>query len=226
MTWNDTAFLLSKNRYSENSLIAEVFTENHGKVSGIIFGGTSKKIKNYLQIGNRVYVNYNSKFENKIGYFKIEIEEALSPLYFDNSQKLSCITAAMNLIKLLTAESQKNKDIFNLIVNFFVFIKKDNWIKDYIYWELELYKIIGYDLQFKDLVNIEKVGNELRYISKSQSEKKVIPNFLIEKTQSPEDITTLIRGLKIVSDYLEKTILKPNNLNQPISRLQFINSLK
>ena len=34
-----------KNRYNENSLIAEVFTKNHGKVSGIIFGGTSKKIK-------------------------------------------------------------------------------------------------------------------------------------------------------------------------------------
>ena len=84
----------------------------------------------------------------------------LFPLYFDNPQKLSCITAAMNLIKLLTAESQKNKNIFDLIVNFFVFIKKNNWIKDYIYWELELYKTIGYDLQFKDLVNKEKVGDE------------------------------------------------------------------
>jgi len=29
-----------------------------------------------------------------------------------------------------------------------------------------------------------------------------------------------------LSDYLEKSILKPNNLNQPISRLQFINTLK
>ena len=72
MIWNDTAFLLSKNRYSENSLIAEVFTENYGKVSGIIFGGTSKKIKNYLQIGNRVYINYNSKFENKGNLIRIK----------------------------------------------------------------------------------------------------------------------------------------------------------
>ena len=31
-----------------------------------------EKIKNYLQIGNKVYLNYNSKFENKIGYFKIK----------------------------------------------------------------------------------------------------------------------------------------------------------
>ena len=57
MIWDDTGFLLSKNKYSENSLITEVFTKDHGKISGIIFGGTSKKIKNYLQIGNNLYVN-------------------------------------------------------------------------------------------------------------------------------------------------------------------------
>ena len=31
--------------------------------------------------------------------------------------------------------------------------------------------------------------------------------------------TTLLSGLVLVGDYLEKTILKPNNLNQPLSRL-------
>ena len=41
-----------------------------------------------------------------------------------------------------------------------------------------------------------------------------------------EDISTLLKGLKLVGDYLEKTILKPNNLNHPISRLNFINTLK
>ena len=46
MNWDDEGFLISKNRYSENSLISEVYTKSHGKVSGIIFGGTSKKIKN------------------------------------------------------------------------------------------------------------------------------------------------------------------------------------
>ena len=61
MIWDDSGFLLSKNRYSENSLIVEIFTKNYGKISGIVFGGTSKKIRNYLQIGNELYVNYNSK---------------------------------------------------------------------------------------------------------------------------------------------------------------------
>ena len=108
MNWDDNAYLISKNRYSENSIIAEVFSENHGKISGIIFGGTSKKIKNYLQIGNKIHVNYNVKSPTRIGYFKIEIIKALTPLYFDENQKLSCITSAMNLIKFLTAEAQSN----------------------------------------------------------------------------------------------------------------------
>ena len=46
MIWDDIGFLLNKNRYNENSLISEIYTKNFGKVSGIIFGGTSKKIKN------------------------------------------------------------------------------------------------------------------------------------------------------------------------------------
>ena len=50
MNWIDSGFLLSKNKYNENSIIAEFFTEYHGKSSGIIFGASSKKIKNYLQI--------------------------------------------------------------------------------------------------------------------------------------------------------------------------------
>ena len=81
MIWDDTGFLLSKNRYNENSLIAEVYTKDHGKFSGIIFGGTSKKIKSYLQIGNKIHINFNLKSENRVGYFKIEILEALSPFF-------------------------------------------------------------------------------------------------------------------------------------------------
>ena len=226
MIWDDKGFLLSKNKYNENSLIAEIFTKNHGKVSGIIFGGSSKKIKNYLQIGNDLHVNFISKSENRIGYFKIEIQQALSPYYFDNQKKLSCISSAMNLIKLLTAESQQNLYIYKLIEDFYMLLKLDNWIQNYIFWELELFKSLGYNLEFDNLVDKKIINNQLKYISKSSSEKKIIPNFLIDKTLNAKDMTTLLEGLKLVGDYLDKTILKPNNLTQPISRLQFINTLK
>tara|TARA_A100001015_G_scaffold102474_1_gene113820 strand:- start:788 stop:1468 length:681 start_codon:yes stop_codon:yes gene_type:complete len=226
MIWDDVGFLLSKNRYNENSLIAELYTKNHGKVTGIIFGGTSKKIKNYLQIGNNLHINFNSKSENRIGYFKIEIQQAFSPYYFDNQKKLSCISSAMHLVRILTAESQKNENIYNLMENFYILLNKDDWIKNYIFWELELFKLLGYDLVFENLVDKKIIDNKIEYISKSSIDKKIVPRFLLEKSINSEDLSTLLDGLKLVGDYLEKSILRPNNLSQPISRLQFINTLK
>ena len=226
MNWDDSGFLLSKSKYNENSLITDIFTKNHGKVSGIIFGGTSKKIKNYLQIGNQLFLNYNSKSDNRIGYFKIEIYKAYSPIYFDNPQKLNCITSSMNLIKLLTADSQVNIKIYNIIDKFYSIIPEDNWIQKYIYWELELLKILGYDLELSSKVSKQIIDNKTFYVAESSTEKKIVPNFLIDKTEPVTDLKTLLAGLKLVGDYLEKTILKPNNINFPISRLQFISSLK
>jgi len=226
MNWSDEGFLISKNRYNENSLISELYTKNHGKISGIIFGGTSKKIKNYLQIGNKLHINYNSKNENRIGYLKIEILNAHSPMYFDHKQKLSCMTSAMNLIKILTADSQCNIKVYLLIENFFLNLKESDWLKKYIFWELDLLKHLGYDLELEKLVQKDTIKDKTFYYAISSTEKKYVPNFLIEKDLKVDDITTLLNGLKLVGDFLDKTILKPNNLSYPNSRLLFVNSFK
>ena len=226
MNWIDQGFLVSKSRYSENSIIAELYTFDRGKVSGIIFGGTSKKIKNYLQVGNKLHINYNSKNDNRIGYFKIEILNAYSPFYFDHKQKLSCITSAMNLLKILTAEAQVNKKVYSLIEGLFNLLNEQNWLKKYIFWELELLKLLGYDLELENLVEKNLEDNKTVYFAASYTEKKYVPNFLIEKDLEVTDINILLSGLKVVGDYLDKTILKPNNLNYPNSRVIFLNSLK
>ena len=226
MNWIDQGFLVSKSRYSENSIIAELYTLDRGKVSGIIFGGTSKKIKNYLQVGNKLHINYNSKNDSRMGYFKIEILKAYSPFYFDHKQKLSCITSAMNLIKILTAEAQENKKVYSLIEDLFNLLNDQNWLKKYIFWELELLKLLGYDLELENLVEKNLEGNKTVYFATSYTEKKYVPNFLIEKDLEVTDINILLSGLKLVGDYLDKTILKPNNLNYPNSRVIFLNSLK
>ena len=226
MNWNDSGFLLSKNQYNENSIIAEIFTENHGKCSGIIFGASSKKIKNYLQTGNMLHINHTYKNEGKIGYFKVEILKALSPLYFNNKKKLMCLSSAMNLIKLLTVESQENSKIFKLINDFFVILENKNWIKEYIFWELKLLKLVGYDLELNNIVNKETINNKTTYYVKSSREKKIVPNFLVELDYDELVNNNLLNGLKLVGDYLEKNILKPNNLNYPSQRLDFIKVLK
>ena len=45
MNWQDKGYLINTNKYNENSSVAEFFTNNHGKTTGIIFGSSSKKNK-------------------------------------------------------------------------------------------------------------------------------------------------------------------------------------
>lgn len=226
MYWDDIGYLLSNIRYNENSSIAEFFTKEHGKCSGIIFGASSKKVKSYLQIGNKIHINYNYKNENKLGHFKIEIMSALTPLYFDNYKKLLCITSAMSLIKLFTAVAQENSKIYDSIDHFFYILDQDEWIKEYVFWELKLLKLIGYDLELSKMVNKEILADQTSYYVESKIGKKMIPNFLIDLKIKEITNSSLLSGLKLVGDYMEKTILKPNEINYPNSRILFINSLK
>jgi len=226
MQWDDIGYLISKNRYNENSIIAEFYTENHGKISGIIFGATSNKIKNYLQIGNMLHLNYNYKSEAKLGYYKVEIFKAYSPYYFDYKEKLLCIVSAMNLIKLLTVESQSNVNVFNLIGKLYSILNVDDWVKEYIFWELKLLEIVGFNLELNKIVKSEVINNEKKYFVGSNSEKKYIPNFLIDKDEKKLDKKNLSKGLKLVGDFLEKNVLKPNNISYPNSRLEFVNLFK
>ena len=226
MQWDDIGYLVSKNRYNENSVMVEFYTKDHGKCSGVIFGGTSRKIKNYLQIGNKFYINYNYKIEGKLGYFKVEIFKVYTPFYFNNKKKLLCITSAMNLIKLLTVELQENFKIFDAIEDFFINLNNENWTKKYVFWELKILKYIGYDIDFKKIINSEIIKNEKKYYLKSSTNKKYIPNFLIDKDDKRIDNDSLLKGLNLVGDYMNKNILKPNNINYPNARLEFINLFK
>ena len=219
MRWQDKGYLLSINKYNENSAIADFFTKNNGKTSGVIFGATSKKIKNYLLIGNKFHLNFNSKQDSKLGYFKIEIDEVNTPLFLENKKKLFCIIYTMNIIKILTVENEENKTIFELILNFFDLLNRDDWLINFIFWELNFYKSIGYDINFKNYVkNITVDGNEKFIV---ESTNKIVPNFLINNSINTINENDIINGFKVVGEFLDKSILKPNNINFPLSRIEF-----
>ena len=221
----DQGFLINKFKYNENSIIADFYTKESGKTSGIIFGGTSKKIKGYLQIGNYFHLNLNSKNETRVSSIKAEIIKAYTPIYFNNQKKLYSIISAMSLIKNLTPENENNFDIFNLIQNFFNLLEKNNWLKNYINWELKLLKYLGYDLNLKNIVEKEIVNNKEVFYVKSSKQKKTVPNFLVNENIEKVEYLEILRGFTIVSSYMEKNIFTPNNLKVPIQRMEFENLL-
>ena len=224
MQLNDEGYLLSKNNYSENSVIIEVFTLNHGKCSGIVYGGTSRKIKNYLQLGNKIYVNLKTKNESKLGYFKIEIIDPISPFFFDDNKKINCLFSSLNLLKIVLPEMQSYNSIYILFSNFLNELKfSNNWIVHYIFWEMNLLKKIGFDMNLPS-----------NYVSGSYNKKKIItvnidneninvPSFMVDKKFYNIDTKSIYYALTFIGNFLKKNVLIPNNLSYPISRIKLEN---
>ena len=148
MNWQDECYLLSKRKFRENANIINVFSQSKGKVSGIVYGGNSRKIRNYLQISNKLFIIHNSKSENKLGYFKTELIKPISPLYFNDKKRTSALISLCSILNTLLPESQPNKNIFNSFEELINSINYDYWIILYIF-ELNLIKYLGYDQIWK-----------------------------------------------------------------------------
>ena len=218
MIWEDECYLLSKRKFRENANIINVFSESKGKISGVVYGGNSRKIRNYLQISNKLFVIHNSKNENKLGYFKTELIKPISPLYFNDRERTSALISLCSILDILLPESQPNRNIYNSFDKLINSINLDNWIILYIFFELNLIKDLGYDAnleRFKD----EKKESEIKKI-KIDSFIYEVPEFLITR-KIPNNLSNYLikKSLLFTRNIIQKRFFISNNLNFPKSRI-------
>jgi DNA repair protein RecO (recombination protein O) len=219
MNWEDEGFLLSKIKFRENANIINVFTNSFGKVRGIVYGGNSRKIRNYLQISNKIFLFHSSKNENKIGYFKTELIEAISPKYFNDKIKTTVLLSFSSILNILLPDSQPYKNVYNSLENLLKNFNSENWIILYIYWELNLLKELGFDPDLKQFKNNTKESSELTTI-KIDNIKYLTPNFLIN-TEKKDKINNknIKMGLNFTRNLMLNKFFLPNNLIFPKSRI-------
>ena len=218
MTWEDECYLLSKRKFRENANIINVFSQSKGKVSGVVYGGNSRKIRNYLQLSNKLFIVHNSKNENKIGYFKTELVKPISPMYFNDKKRTSALTSICSILNVLLPEGQPNKIVYRSFEEFLSSINLKNWIFLYIFFELNLIKDLGYD------PNLEKFkdGN----LSTSFKKIKIdnfsyeVPSFLILK-KIPDNLSNQLikKSLYFTRNIIQNRFFTPNNLPFPKSRV-------
>ena len=95
MNWQDEGFILSK-KIVKNAIILEVFTNKFGGVNGIVYGGTSRKLK-YLQLSNKIFLIYNLKTKIELDILKRTCRSTASK-YFDN-KKILCLNSVSLFVK-------------------------------------------------------------------------------------------------------------------------------
>tara|TARA_E500000178_G_scaffold327944_1_gene357493 strand:- start:167 stop:847 length:681 start_codon:yes stop_codon:yes gene_type:complete len=226
MIWEDECYLLSKRKFRENANIINIFTEKKGRVDGIVYGGNSRKIRNFLQISNKLFVSYNARNENKIGYLKTELIKPVSPLYFNDKERTSALISICSLLNVLLPESQPNKNIYNSFENLITSLNLDNWIYLYIFFELNLIKELGYDTNLgqNKFNNININGSNKIKIDGYIYE---VPNFLILK-KIPDIFSNILinKSLNFTRYVMQNKFFIPNNILFPKSRVILENYFK
>jgi DNA repair protein RecO (recombination protein O) len=208
MHWQDEGYLLSKHNYNENSIIIEAFTLKHGKHTGIVYGGSSRKQKRNFQIGNKILINYISKGESRSGYFNVELVKPIAPLFFDDKKKSTCLVAASSILKILLPDREVNEKIYYNFENLLNTLSDVTWINNYIFWELSLIKDLGFEYDY-----INKTNNIL---INEQSIK--IPKILNEKKMTKLDKNEIMEALIFNKNLFIENFITPNKLKLPLSR--------
>ena len=217
MNWEDEGYLLSKKKFRENAVIISAITKTHGKISGIVYGGTSRKIKNYLQVGNRIFFIHSSKNRNKLGYLKTEIIEAISPRYFNDKKKSYLILSIADLLNSLLPDEEPHNNIYSSLDNLIRNLDNKSWPLIYSFWEVNLIKELGFGFttdqssSSKDILSIN-IDNILYKVPKFIINGDIPDNFSKEIVNNALSFT---RNLMLNKFFL------PNNLYLPSSRVRF-----
>ena len=109
-----------------------------------------------------------------------------------------------------------------LIDKLFTILRSDVWLKNFILWELELFKSLGYEIIFSDYTEVYNQNGLKKYVLKNDK-SKIIPDFLINQSSQNVQKDDMILAMKLISDFMNKSIFSENNISIPEIRGDIIN---
>lgn len=242
MKFNDNGIIISCRKYSENSLILKLFTQNHGIYRGFVNSQKSKKTQAIFQIGNLISFEWRSRTEDGLGQLcYLDLVKSYTPKIIFDKLKLSCCSSIFAILDNCFLEREEQNILFEKLQNFLQKISsspddKSEFLADYIKLELEILKTLGYGIDLSSCVVTDSVDNLVFVSPKSARavsfdagkdyENKLLklPQFLLAQNDN-FDHSHLYDGLKLSGYFLEKFIFSQNNI-RPASRINIENELQ
>ena len=231
MRWESEGIVLGFSLHNEKSYILEVFTKEHGRHKGLIRGIHSKNLRSIIEPGNEVKALWSGRLETHLGNFTIEPIKAWSSLILNQKDRLIALSSLCSLVSSAMAEKQPNDLIYYSSKEMIKKISSsdDDWIKEYINWELDLLSEIGYGIDLSKCAVTSK-KDELVYVSPASGRAVTLegagsykdrliklPRFIVSK-DSECDNNDIANGLELTEYFFRKRFFEPNNLNFPQSR--------
>ncbi len=229
MDFVSEAIVLQARKHGETSAIMETFTREHGRHNGLVRGGVGRRMRPLLQPGNIVEVEWRGRLEEHLGYYTVEIVEALAGIFMEDRLSLAALNSIAALSREMLPEKQPLPDLYDVTKIVLERLNdSDIWPVLYVRWESLLLQGLGYGLNLSRCAATEATDN-LTHVS-PRSGRAVcaeaaepyldklfrLPPFLRgEPLTSPEDVGD---GLELTGHFLETRVQWERNRTLPDAR--------
>ncbi|MGE0233035.1 MAG: DNA repair protein RecO, partial [Flavobacteriaceae bacterium] len=117
MEWRDEGIVLATRRHGETSVIAEIFTRDHGRHMGLVRGGRSRRLQPVLQPGNSLFVVWRARLDEHLGTWGVEPLEARAAQLLEARHRLYAFQTLAGHLRLFP-ERDPHPDIHRQTAHF------------------------------------------------------------------------------------------------------------
>lgn len=164
MDWRDQGTLLTVRKHGETSVIIDVLTENHGRHSGVVRGGVSRKLAPTLQPGTQLDLSWRARLEGHLGSYSVEPIHSRAHILSDRTA-LAGLNALTSLLVFALPEREPHPVLYQRTQSMLGLLGVNPaWPVAYLKWELALLDELGFGL---DLSACAVTGSreDLAYVS-------------------------------------------------------------
>lgn len=136
------ALVLSKRPLGEKSYILSLFTPQNGRHLGVIHR------KSPPDIGSFINTRWQARLFEQIGTYYIEDIAVFAVNFIEDRQRLACLLCVCALLDKLLAERQNHALLYQQTIKFLYNLNTDDFIENYIHWEINLLTALGFGLDF------------------------------------------------------------------------------
>jgi DNA repair protein RecO (recombination protein O) len=237
MDWTDQGIVLASRPHGETGLVVSLLTRTHGRHSGFVHGGVSRKARPIWQMGNLVEVAWRARVAEQLGNYTGELREPHAARALDSATELAGLSAACVMVDAALPEREPHPAVFDGFHVFLTVLGHPGWEAIYVRLELGLLQELGFGLDLEkcaatgateDLAFVSpKTGRAVSRAAAGPYKEKLLalPAFL-STGGLPADDDELRQGLDLTGFFIERHVFWPQNKPLPPARARFMETLQ
>jgi DNA repair protein RecO (recombination protein O) len=230
--WQDQGIVLAVRGHGESGAVVSLLTENHGRACGYVRGARGSKMRGTLEVGSLVDVQWQSRAQDGLGAFVLELSKSYAADYMRDPLKLAALQSACGLCDEGVPEREGGAGMFLGLVALFDNLESEIWGAAYIMWEIAFLKELGFSLDLGqcagggDAMTLAyvspKTGRAVSYKAGEAYKDKLLPlpDFLKPQGGEPDD-DNVWKGLQMTGYFFAHWVFAHHSRGIPTSRLLF-----